>query len=123
MFTNNYFSLCANCEDFLYTMEEFSTLCLNTEAKIDFFIKQNKPDGKVNLLNVIEYTKDYNIKIENPLKLLHVSKTEVDREVDNIESFVLRFVELHIPLILFSLHRLKIEVILPYSNFKTLRIR
>lgn len=96
MFRNKCFSLCINCDDFLKVMEEFSSLCLNTEAKIDFYMKTNKSEGKVILSNVIEYTKDYNLRIDNSVTILHIPKIkeEMDIEIDDVKPVIARFVKL-----------------------------
>lgn len=78
-------------------MDDFTTLCLNTEAKIYTFVKMNKLEGKVNLHRILQCIGEYKLMDENQSKTLANIKEEIEIEIDelkpNIERFVNNFVK------------------------------
>lgn len=75
-------------------MDEFSKLCLTTEAKINVFIKMNKLDEKVNLFEVLECMGEYKTMDENQSKTLTNIKEEIEIDIDepNLGRFVINCV-------------------------------
>lgn len=75
-------------------MDEFSTLCLSTQEKIEHFIKFSNFKGKVNLQKVIEFSKEYKWTKDAELKSLKnvEIKEEIDIELDEVKPNIVRSV-------------------------------
>lgn len=104
------------CEDYLKTMDEFSTLCLTTEAKINVFIKMNKLVEKVNLFEVLECMEEYKAMDENQSKTLTNIKEEIEIDIDELKPHVGRFVIMLIIIIYF------ISSVITFSAFTSLQL-
>lgn len=94
--TKSNISLCCICQDYLRTMDEFATLCLNAEAKINIFTKMNKFEGKVNLHRVLECMEEYKSMDENELHTLSNIKEEIEIEIDELKPNIGRFLNKYV---------------------------
>lgn len=73
-------------------MDDFSTVCLTTEAKINLFIKMNKLDEKIDLLKVLECIGEYKTMDGNQSKSLPNIKEEIEIDINELKPNIGRFV-------------------------------
>lgn len=74
-------------------MDEFSALCMSSEAKINLFIRLNKYEGKVNLQKVVDFSKEYKWTDMGLKTLRNVDiKEEIDIELEEVKPNRIRSV-------------------------------